>query len=74
MNTPMKVKFILDLAKEGKFGTPENPLRGSSGRCNFWDVYNELRTPVYYAGTLGYVYAQAGSQYRHYIKYGEDVK
>lgn len=44
--------------------------RGSSGRCHFWDAFNEQgRTPP--RGTIGYAYWAAGRDCR--IKFPETV-
>lgn len=64
MNTKQKIQFALNLARQGKFGTPDNPIRGSTGRCHFWDAFTGMRSASYFKNTLSYPYAKAGELYK----------
>jgi len=59
-----KTQHVLDLARQGIFGTPDRRNRGSSGKDTFWRCYDKFRAPAYYRGTMNYPYAKAGLRYR----------
>ena len=68
MNQKEKVIFALYLARKGEFGTIDNPNRGSSGKCVFWNSFIGIRSSKDYSGTTSYPYARAGELFREESK------
>ena len=66
-----KATDILKLAREGEFGSIENPKRGSSSRCHFWDAFNGLPVRAI-KGSIGEAYARAGRMFR--LEHDESVR
>jgi len=66
-----KVNYLLELARDGVFGTPENPNRGGSGKGRFWNAFNGLLDPATLKGTVNHSYAVAGKLYKDELGEGE---
>lgn len=65
MNNADKVSHLLEMAKNGDFGTPENPVTNFSGRQVFWWVYTGWRKPSEYSGTVMEPYAKAAILFKN---------
>lgn len=39
LNHKEKTEYVLELAREGIFGTPEHQYRGSSNKIDFWRAF-----------------------------------
>ena len=51
--------FVIELYNNGVLGTPDAPLRGSSCRCVFWDVYTGFRKSNEFKDSISANYAKA---------------
>jgi len=71
--TQSAIQAMLDLARSGRFGTPEQPLRNSCERKNFWACYFGHRQATEYKGTVSYPAARAGELYRKESEFAKHI-
>jgi hypothetical protein len=57
----MTVEQVLALYRAGSYGTPDQPIRSSSVKQVFWDVYFGHRSAAEYRGHLLEAAAKAGA-------------
>ena len=60
----MNAVDILKIVESGSYGTPANPVRSSSVKAAFWNVYFGTRAASDYKGRVNYAAAKAGEMYR----------
>ena len=53
-------EVYLEMYRQGKLGTPDNPNRGNTAKQTFWAVYSGAREAGEYRNTMVYAAARAG--------------